>query len=138
VKPAVRDLLLYVVIGLGLVLAMVLWIFLLPARFQFRVDRTWSMFAWFTALSWFSLVQSFWHIRHSAALWRILALSLVFHTVVYSLLFRFVQPWPGIAYFFTLPAEAMAITYVISKRLKVLPRFAKSNLFPPEKVRDKR
>ena len=125
-------------IGLGLVLTMVLWIFLVPARFQFHVDRTWSMFVWFTTGSWFLLVQSFWHVRHSAALWRILALSLVVHTVAHGVLFRFVQPWPAIAYFFTVPTELMAITYVISKRLNVLPRLAKSNLFPPDKVKDKR
>src|SRR5437773_5412171 len=99
-KPAVRDLLLYVAIGLGLVLTMVLWIFLAPARYQFHVDRTWFMFGWLTAGLWFFLGQSFWHARHSATLWRVLALSLVVHTVAYGVLFRFVQPWPGIAYFF--------------------------------------
>lgn len=70
-------------------------------------------------------VQSFWHIRQVSSLWVILAIALVIHTALHMILFNLVQPWPGIAYLVTMPSEAIAVCYLIWKRLRASPRIVK-------------
>lgn len=82
----------------------------------------WWAFGWFTAGLVFILVHSYWHVRQSGAVWLLLAFWLVIHTIVHALLFRRFPAWPGIVYLFTMPAEAIALSYVIWKTLNVLPK----------------
>lgn len=116
-RPA--DMTLYVFIALVLVGSIILWAFLFP---EVQVSRNWLVFSWFTACLVFTLVQSYWHVRQLGALWLVLALLLVVHTVAHALLFRYFQAWPAIAYLFTVPAEGVAATYVVWKALNVLPK----------------
>jgi len=120
-RPTARDLALYITIAMAIVVAMVLWVFFVPERFHFRVNRVWLLFGCNTVLLWALLVRAFRRVKWSPRLWLILAVSLIVHTAVYSLLFRVVAPWPWISYVVTMPAEGMAITYIISKWLNVLP-----------------
>jgi len=112
------DLLLCLSIGLAVVALIVLWAFLFP---DVKLNLTWFRFGGFTLVTWLGFVQLYWHARRSPGLWVVLILALIMHTVIYSILLTTINPWPGIAYLFTLPAEAMAIAYVIWREVHVLP-----------------
>lgn len=122
-NPRVRDFVLYVAIGTAVVLLLVLWFFAVPTRFHFPVNRLWLLFGCNTALLWCLLAQAFWHERRSRALWLTLALCLVVHTSVHAMLFRVVRPWPWIVFLWSMPAEGMAITYLVATSLHMQPRF---------------
>ena len=122
-KLRVRDSVLYVAIATAIVGGMVLWIFAVPVRFHFPVNRLWLLFGCNTALLWFLVAQSFWHERRSYRLWLTLALCLVVHTSVHAILFRVVRPWPWFVFIWSMPAEGMAIVYLVATSLQIEPRF---------------
>lgn len=109
---------LYILIGLLVVAATLLCAFLFPHA---RINHEWWLFGGFTAMLLYTFVEGYWHLRKASALWGVLSLWLLIHTAIYATLFRHIFV-PGIAYAFTLPAEAMSVGYVIWKVLGVLPR----------------
>jgi hypothetical protein len=76
---------------------------------------------------WFILVQSYWHARHSRTLWIVIGLALLLHLIVYAFILKRVQRLPGIFYLFSIPAELMAIAYVVWRAVDVLPHPARKN-----------
>ncbi len=116
----VMDFALYVAIGILLVGAMILWVFLFP---NLPVRRQWFAFVVFTAVTVNIFVQGYWHVRASTALWQLLGLWLAIHTCAYVVLLKRVPTWPTLAYAVTMPAEVMAVACVIWLVLRVVPKF---------------
>ncbi len=119
-----KDLLLYIAIGVVVVSAVVAWAWFFPLV---TLDHAWSLFAWFTAGTWFILVQSYWRARHSRTLWIVLGLAFLLHIALFAFILKRVQLLPGIFYLFSIPAELMAIAYVVWRVMDVLPQPARKN-----------
>jgi hypothetical protein len=123
-KPGTRDLVTYVVIGLGTVTVGTLCVFFIPERFWPHLTHTWFSFVFFTGLLGIVLVRLYWPARQLKKLWLLLAFLFVVHTVAYAIFLSHVQQWPAIWYLLTMPAEVMVIATIIKICLNVLPNRA--------------
>jgi hypothetical protein len=121
-KHIARDLVLYVVVGVSLAAAAILWPFILPERLWPHLTRAWFFFIFFTLVLAIVLAKMYWPWRNSVKVWLLLALLMALHIIGYSILLHFAPQLPAISYVFTMPLEVMAINLVTKGSLNVLPR----------------
>jgi hypothetical protein len=115
-KHRLRDFLLYIVIGIGVVTGA-----LLLAVFAPNISRTWFMFIGATVFLCMFISKMYWQYRRSAKLWALLILFLVVHIVVYTITFASLRQFPTILFLFAVPIEIMVVAAVVKLCLNLMP-----------------
>ena len=111
-----RNVLIYVVTGLGL-----LAVTLLLAAYAPNITHAWFSFGAFTILLVAVLARMYWPVRKSAKVWLLLAFFMVVHIVAYAFLLQRVPRWPSLLYVVTGPVEVMLFATIAKVWLDVLP-----------------
>ena len=119
-RPGIRNLLLYIVIGIGLVTAVLFLAFFLP-----NISHAWFIFVWATAFLCLFVSRMYWHQRKSGKLWALLVLLLIVHIALHAITFEHLPQFPTILFLFTVPAEIMLVATIVKVCLNVMPGMVK-------------
>jgi len=118
-KKTLRDLLLYVLIGVGLVAIIFLLVVLVPGP---GLTHAWFIFIFMTLFLGLVLVKTYWSERSQTKVWLVLALLMTVHIAAYVLALRRVGELSGAWYLLGMPVEFVAIVAIVQLCTKVLPR----------------
>ena len=115
-RREILNLLLYSVIGIGLVTALLLLAFFLP-----NISHSWFIFGWATAFLCLFVSGIYWHQRKLSKLWLLLALLLIVHVSLHVIIFDRFPHVPTILFLFTVPLEIMFVAVIVKLCLNVMP-----------------
>jgi hypothetical protein len=115
-KRAIKDLVLYVAIGIGFVGVVLALAFYLPS-----ISHTWFMFIWATAFLSVFISKMYWPHRKSGKLWALLALLLIAHIGSYAAIFDLFPRFPAILLLITVPLEIMVVATIVKVFLNLMP-----------------
>lgn len=115
-----RDILLYVAIGLGF-LGGILWLAIGRPDVSFSQFHVWGSFLFFTMLLAIVLAKMYWPVRRVWRVWLLLAIFMAVHTLGYVVFLLRVHGLPGYWYWFTCPVEVVLFAAIAWRWLKVNP-----------------
>jgi hypothetical protein len=112
-----RNLLLYIVIGVGIVGGIITLAIYAP-----KIGHAWFSFVGFTILLVGILVKLYWTARKDLRIWMLLLAFLAIHCGFYTVLLRHSSDWPAFWYVLTGPIEVMVFATIAKIGLNILPR----------------
>jgi len=116
-RQGVRDLFLYIVIGIALITTV-----LLLAVFVPNISHTWFIFVWATVFLCLFISKMYWHQRQSGKLWILLGVLLATHITLYAIAFGHFPDFSTSLFLLTVPIEIMLIAAIVKLCLNVMPK----------------